>query len=162
MFQVLTTCKVGGIVILGLVVSSIHGFAKDLGRSHVARGHAEKRRNKILDRSTTDEETFNRLKNESAEKHVSKSTISEPSDPHKLNSGGDFNAAGHLTTHKQGLVRRRVSTSLRNIRHGRAREPKIILLKEERTRFDAMRSIQHNAHKFKSYSALTMSIIACK
>lgn len=41
-------------------------------------------------------------------------------------------------------------------------KPKVLLMREEKDRFDAMRKIQQDTHKFKRYSALTMSVIACK
>ncbi|KAH6673592.1 hypothetical protein B0J14DRAFT_591121 [Halenospora varia] len=40
------------------------------------------------------------------------------------------------------------------------RREKLLLLKEEKDRFDAMREIQANTHKFEKYWALTMSVIA--
>jgi len=41
-----------------------------------------------------------------------------------------------------------------------ARRQKLILLKEEKDRFDAMREIQRTTNKFKQYYALSMSVIA--
>lgn len=41
-------------------------------------------------------------------------------------------------------------------------KPKLVLLQEEKDRFEAMRSIQRSTSNFKRYFALTMSVIACK
>ncbi|KAM0138020.1 hypothetical protein ACHAP3_003795 [Botrytis cinerea] len=45
------------------------------------------------------------------------------------------------------------------VKHAKRRE-KLILLREEKDRFDAMRQIQTNVRKFKQYYALSMSIFA--
>jgi len=41
-----------------------------------------------------------------------------------------------------------------------SRKVKILILREEKDRFDAMRAIQHSARRFKRYFALSMSVIA--
>ena len=41
-------------------------------------------------------------------------------------------------------------------------KPKMLLLKEEKDSFDAMREIQRSTSHFKRYSALSMSVIACE
>jgi potassium channel subfamily K len=52
---------------------------------------------------------------------------------------------------------RRVAPSIPNrIRH--SKEPKVLLLREEKDRFDAMRRIQLQTHKFKSWYALIFSV----
>ncbi|KAA8571916.1 hypothetical protein EYC84_001865 [Monilinia fructicola] len=48
------------------------------------------------------------------------------------------------------------SSNVRNLQ----RREKLILLREEKDRFDAMREIQSNVRKFKQYYALSMSVIA--
>lgn len=42
----------------------------------------------------------------------------------------------------------------------RGRKPREIVLREERDRFNAMRSIQKSTTRFKHYTALTISVIA--
>ncbi|KAL8711979.1 MAG: hypothetical protein Q9220_003675 [cf. Caloplaca sp. 1 TL-2023] len=58
-------------------------------------------------------------------------------------------------------VRRRPFRSgMQRIRRVGTRKHRLILLQEEKDRFDAMRSIQKSTSDFKKYSALTMSVIA--
>jgi potassium channel subfamily K len=40
------------------------------------------------------------------------------------------------------------------------RKPRLLLLREEKDRFEAMRKIQHNTAKWKRWYALTVSVIA--
>ena len=158
----LTSCKVGGIIILGLVVSSIHRFAGELGSSHLIRNHAQKQRDQMLDRSTVDEDTFERMKSEDRPKILSRSSISGPFNKHKVSDVVLPKTEAGPTTRRNGPIRRHVRTGLEKLKRVRSREPKILLLREEKTRFEAMRAIQHSTHRFKAYSALTMSIFACK
>ncbi|TKA60456.1 hypothetical protein B0A55_11337, partial [Friedmanniomyces simplex] len=62
---------------------------------------------------------------------------------------------------------RRTPTGLQSLRRvmtktaqTRIRKPKLILLREEKDRFDAMRHIQHDTTRFKRWYALCMSVIA--
>lgn len=56
-------------------------------------------------------------------------------------------------------VRARKEASGAHTKRANRRE-KLLLLKEEKDRFDAMRQIQANTHKFKQYYALSMSVLA--
>jgi potassium channel subfamily K, other eukaryote len=83
---------------------------------------------------------------------------------HKSHGGGGRGGAGRTSKPKKALSRdekiraRANSGSSQSKRHDRRQ--KLLLLKEERDRFDAMREIQQNTHKFKQYYALSMSLLA--
>ncbi|KAL8849937.1 MAG: hypothetical protein Q9221_005116 [Calogaya cf. arnoldii] len=53
-----------------------------------------------------------------------------------------------------------MKSGLKRIQQVGSRKPKLLLLQEEKDRFDAMRSIQKSTSTFKKYSALAMSVIA--
>lgn len=85
----------------------------------------------------------------------------------KAHGGGGRGGAGRSHTHKPAgpplsrdakMAQRKAN---RGKDHKRAnRREKLILLKEEKDRFDAMREIQANTNKFKQYYALSMSFLA--
>ena len=159
--------SVGGIIILGLMVSSIRNFAQQLGSSHVVKGHIEKRRAQTIDHSATNEQDFQRMKaNLFRKKNHSKqrAPISAPIDGHIQTVDFDVEKgpgpAAHPPHHRHN--RRHKKYGMRRLRRVGSRKPKIRLLEEERSRFNAMRAIQRSTNNFKRYSALTMSVIACK
>ena len=49
---------------------------------------------------------------------------------------------------------------MRPLKQVRKRKPRLLLLEEEKDRFQQMRRIQHGTNQYKQYSALTMSVIA--
>ena len=156
--------SVGGIIILGLMVSSIHGFAKELGTTHVVKTHAEKKRTDTLKRTATTDDEFLQMRHERWTKFHGDphSTLSAPTNAHRqsLTYEGEERAkahdASHSKPHRNGLA-----MGVKRIQRARAKRNKILLMKEEKDRFDTMRRIQHETHKFKRYYALTMSVLAC-
>ena len=158
------------------MVSSIRNFARELGSSHVVKSHAEKQRSHTLKRTATTEQEFRELERKLTNKlhhHHSHSRndnqhqhprISAPFDARKRTidfdlEQGDVNAEKilHHKTSKNPMIK-----GMKMLRRVGSKQPKVILMREEKDRFDAMRKIQQDTHKFKRYSALTMSIIACK
>ena len=159
--------QVGGIIILGLMVSSIRGFAQELGSTHVVKSHVEKQRTDTLQRTATTEFEYAELKAHALAKfrHRRPAQISEPLDLTKRTVNFDVEKAiapAPHESHRKNTKFGPVTASLRVLKRVGSRQPKIILMREEKDRFDAMREIQYNTHKFKRYSALTMSLIACK
>lgn len=199
--------SVGGIIILGLMVSSIHKFAEELSTLNVLRKHVETKRVNTLSRVVTinDAEDKRRddLEKEVAieKSHRRRPTISSPLPNPQIQR--DLDAAAHpgqnstnrdpvqdrqiefgntdaedlkradegephpnqflrSTVHKGPLhatfraIRRPVST----LRKATAKSQKVILMREEKDRFDAMRDIQLSAKKFKKWYALLMSVTA--
>ncbi|KAL8673434.1 MAG: hypothetical protein Q9168_002138 [Polycauliona sp. 1 TL-2023] len=123
--------SVGGIIILGLMVSSIRTFAQEISHDNIVRTHAEKRRVQTIDRSVT---TPFELEQRQAQREAV----------------GQRSARKNYRKH-----------GLKMIQQIGSRKPKLLLLQEEKDRFDAMRSIQRSTSTFKKYSALSMSVIAC-
>lgn len=145
--------SVGGIVILGLMVGSIRKFAQELSHDNIVKTHAEKRRVQTIDRSVT---TELELKQRQTDESISARHLTTPSV-----SGAK---AGYKPQSTRTRLHRARKTPLRSgmklIRRVGSRKPKLLLLQEEKDRFDAMRNIQKKTSTFKKYSALTMSVIS--
>ena len=149
------------------MVSSIRGFAQELGSTHVVKSHVEKQRSHTLQRTATSDFEFEELKARGLAKiHDKKATpISKPFDV--ANRTVDFDvekgiAPASSQTRQKPSKGGPVTAGMRVLKRVGSRQPKIFLMKQEKDRFDAMRRIQYETHKFKRYSALTMSFIACK
>jgi len=159
--------SVGGIIILGLMVSSIRGFAQELGSTHVVKSHVEKQRSATFRRTATTDFEFQQLRlyhwrSRHREDHP---PISGPIDPRKRDVTFDVEKGEVPSAHHAHVTQSKphsVAAGMKRLRRGGSRKPKILMMREEKDRFDAMRKIQHGTHKFKRYSALTMSVIACK
>lgn len=158
---------VGGIIFLGLMVSSISNFAGELSRDKVIRHHVERKRVQTLTRSET--ASMELEKRESQERRTvvgndrSLPNLSEHFEARErqitfdLNTGAGFN---HEKPARAGS-RRHGFKPFRRVR-GRQPVPRLVHLREEKDRFTAMREIQRSTGRFKRYYALTMSVIACE
>ena len=149
------------------MVSSIRGFAQELGSTHVVKSHVEKQRTHTLQRTATTDFEYEELKAHAFAKshHRKLASISNPLDLTKRTVNFDVEKAiapNPSRSYQKASKVGPVTASLRALRRVGSRQPKILLMREEKDRFDAMRKIQHNTQKFKRYSALTMSFIACK
>ena len=149
------------------MVSSIRGFALELGSTHVVKWHVEKQRTNTVRRTATTDLEYEELKAMAKAKlHRKKpAPISEPLHPAKRTGDLDMERAIAPTpddVHRRMFKVDPMTASLRVLKRVGSRQPKILLMRQEKDRFDAMRKIQDNTHKFKRYSALTMSLIACK
>ena len=149
------------------MVSSIRAFAQELGSTHVVKSHVEKQRTDTLQRTATTDFEYAELKLHALSKfrHKRPSQISEPLDLTKRTINFDVEKAIAPAPHESHRERSKVgpvTASLRVLKRVGSRQPKILLMRQEKDRFDAMREIQYKTHKFKRYSALTMSLIACK
>ncbi|KAL8779669.1 MAG: hypothetical protein Q9194_001323 [Teloschistes cf. exilis] len=124
--------SVGGIIILGLMVSSIRKFAQEISHDNIVKRHVEKRRARTIDRSVS-----NAIELEERQ------------------------GAGKIKErHRQLESNKHLRTGMKQLRRIALQKQKLILLQEEKDRFDAMRKIQQSTSKFKKYSALAMSVIA--
>ena len=185
--------SVGGIIILGLMVSSIHKFAQELGHYNVVKKRLQSQRVATFERSLTisfeadRRQELQRLDLEDGRRP----TISTPFDPKKrtIAFDPDVEKAEELKSPKtiksfswpkspqsplKSPTRTMTSMSDKKGLHNPipkrfrvltrvgSSKPKLLILREEKDRFDAMRSIQYSTRRFKRYSALTMSVIACK
>jgi len=157
--------SVGGIIMLGLVVSSVSKIAAELSSDKIVRRHVERSRARTIGRTVTSSmelEQEHRRALEPGERPV----ISAPMHPVdqsrntsiKINDEKE-NSKGHRRT-PTGLDTLRRVASLATQPRRRTRKPKLILLREEKDRFDAMRNIQQDTATFKRWYALSMSITA--
>jgi potassium channel subfamily K len=179
-----------GIIFLGLMIKSIRKFAIGISKDNVIKKHQINARERAASRSVTNEKDLrNRLglppsSDVNARKlsyfpmHAAAVTARRKS----LEQYGHFDVRGRTVTFHQNRARgmsrngtSRPSTPLnggttantepddpsKRMLGGRSRRrERLILLREEKDRFDAMRDIQQNTNKFKRYYALSMSILA--
>lgn len=157
--------SVGGIIILGLMVSSIHKFAQELGHNNIVKTHVEKRRVQTIGRSVTTSFELEERRNHGGH---------HPDLEHRPKISAPFDLETRAVTfdlekvkdsdYPQKHIKKSgtVSSSIRALRRVGSRKPKLLILREEKDRFTAMRDIQHSTKTFKNYYALTLSIIACK
>lgn len=153
--------SVGGIIILGLLVSSIHKFATELGHDNIIRNHVEKRRVNTIERSLP-KLNVERLQAENQFSQARmRESISRPFDMKKEHSAAvDFHP-NNLPAPQQEPSDTFKKAPMATLKHHMGnRKPKLVLLHEEKDRFTAMRNIQDGTARFKKYYALTMSVIA--
>ena len=152
--------SVVGIIILGLVIGSIRQFARDLGHDKIVKTHVEKRRQQTIERSVTASKEVNergsKMESSNANGQVKVSTSFELKTSRRSLDVGE----GRERRHQHGRIRR--SKTIKALKRVGSREPKLLILREERDRFNAMRRIQRSTKAFKEYSALAMSIAACE
>ncbi|KAF2842623.1 voltage-gated potassium channel [Patellaria atrata CBS 101060] len=135
--------SVGGIIMLGLVISSINKFVGEIGHEKIVHKHVERQRVRTFDRTVTNSVDLDRRRIRiDATHHPS---ISAP-----------VNAVDESKAHLKPVRPRRNTLTQAARRH----KPRLILLREERDRFNAMRSIEQQTARFKRWSALTVSVIA--
>ena len=172
--------SVGGIIILGLMVSSIHKFAGEMSKDKVIRKHMETRRVNTLSRAqTVSPEVLRRddLEKQLANNPGFRPSISSPLNnvdpndrqiqfgtPQKPKEEEEPSANQFMTSkiHRGPLHRtiRVLNAPVRVITKSLSPPTKAIVMKEEKDRFDAMRGIQTDAAKFKKWYALLLSFIA--
>ncbi|KAI9807686.1 MAG: hypothetical protein M1825_005627 [Sarcosagium campestre] len=151
--------SVGGIIMLGLMVGSINRFSSELSHDKVIKKHVEKQRVRTIDRSVTRSIDLPR-----STVPGQRPKISAPSMPRKERTtiidesrNREDEADNHGGHDHRGLRR---LASARVARPTRRREPRIILLREERDRFNAMRDIQHHTRQFQKWYNLSISVTA--
>ena len=158
--------SVGGIIILGLMVSSIRQFARELSRDNVVKSHVERRRVRTMERSVTTSIELERRQTQldRALKHGARPTISEPFDPKARSVTFEpeerVQRSGSQRQFTPGSRNNAFSSGMKLLRRVGSSKPKLLLMREEKDRFDAMRDIQRSTTNFKRYYALTMSVIA--
>ncbi|KAF1345323.1 hypothetical protein BDV97DRAFT_372536 [Delphinella strobiligena] len=163
--------SVGGIIMLGLMISSITKFASELGQNKVLYAHIERNRTRTIGRSVT---TSLELQDRERLALATRGATTDPVDPSDRrptlrivdNKKEAKNQATHHHHHHHnnnnngpgmhGMFR------MGNIPFQplKPKKPRLILLREEKDRFDAMRKIQDSTIRWKRWYALTMSIIA--
>jgi potassium channel subfamily K len=126
-----------GIIQLGLVIGSIHQFAKEVHYDNVVRKHIEHKRESTFARTMT----LQQLDGAREEAHAQGKELAFPPVTHP-----------HHHPHQP----------IRNTIHALAnsRKPRLIVMREEKDRFDAMRAIQYETMRFRRWNDLVISIIA--
>ena len=158
--------SVGGIIILGLMVGSIRQFARELSRDNVVKSHVERRRVRTMERSVTTSIELERRQThlDEAIKQGRRPTISEPFDPKSrsvtFKPEGKVERSGSQRQLTLGPRSNTFSSGVKMLRRVGSSKPKLLLMRAEKDRFNAMRDIQRSTTNFKRYYALTMSIIA--
>ncbi|KAH3971476.1 hypothetical protein HBI24_163930 [Parastagonospora nodorum] len=144
--------SVGGIITLALIVSSLYKAVREIGEENVIQKHVDRMREKALERTVTN--SFDLRHQEHNARHlIRKRTrsfpkISKPADPRPLRTAMG-NSVARATTFSRGVVPDALKIN---------RKPKLMLLKEEKDRFDAMRQIQADSKKFRRWMALFWSV----
>lgn len=158
---------VGGIIFLGLMVSSIANFAGELGRDKVIRNHAERKRVQTITRSETASMELEKRESQEqrkiVENDVNLPSLSDRFEPKERQITFDLDS-GPGAKHEKPVRVGSIRHGFKAFRRSRARQraPRLVHLREEKDRFTAMREIQHSTSRFKRYYALTMSVIACE
>jgi potassium channel subfamily K len=164
--------SVGGIIMLGLVISSISKFASELSEDNVVRKHIDHIRTRTIESTVTDPSELYRLQSEQAlmrtrsRKHLS---ISAPFNRRKnrtvgVNPDDDVprRASSTPSMRRHGsivpVIHKR--TNLREAVRLRGNNRHFRLLREERDRFNEMRRLEHQTTQFKRWWALTLSVCA--
>ncbi|KAM3077174.1 Potassium channel [Clarireedia jacksonii] len=179
-----------GIIFLGLMINSLHQFASGMSQEKIVKQHALHQRAATVGRTVTSEKELRdrlglppraerRSSNvaTSSEGMVRRSSLNEYGHfvvrgrtitfrEKRVKSLGSGGRGGAGRTHtlqtplsRDAKVRYRADQKSPRAKSIKRRE-KLILLREEKDRFEAMREIQSNVRKFKQYYALSMSIIA--
>lgn len=174
-----------GIVFLGLVINSIHKFAKGISKNKVVKAHEERVRANTVSKSVTnDDELRDRLGLPPPKRHggphSDRSQLTE-----SITKYGELDISGrvvtftpkgsattssfhshHKHTHKSATLKmpsplNRPGHVFKNGPHTLLdRRQRLLYLKDEKDRFEAMRDVQENTKKFKQYYKLSMSILA--
>ena len=163
--------SVGGIIMLGLMVSSINRFSAEISHDKVLKKHVEKERLRTLSHS------IGRPVSDLPEKIFTEGQQPQISGPidmasprsvsFKTETGDDPTSPSidHLLDEHGELPRKRHKVARRVVGHKLARKipprpERALRLQEEKDRFDAMRRIQDNTHKWKRWWNLLLSITA--
>lgn len=156
---------IGGILMLGLMVSSISKFAAEIGSEKVIRRHIEHSRSRTFGRTVTTSLELEEHERPPIHGGV-RPVISAPIDYNDATREKTVRIEDSIPVenhHRRtatgiGTLRRVTSRATEPMR--RVRTPKLILLREEKDRFEAMRHIQHDTSRFKRWYALAMSIFS--
>ena len=177
--------SVGGTIILGLMVSSIHRFAGELSKDKVVRKHMENNRVNTLSRATTisdEEKKLEQLQEKDwrpGHRPSISGPIPSPSLPEEEQKDESTRRVGFQEPEREeeepspnqflrsNFYRSGIHSTLKiiyapvkHIKKVAAKPTKAIVMKQEKDRFNAMRRIQREAVTFKKWYALCLSVFA--
>ncbi|KAL3467150.1 hypothetical protein BJX64DRAFT_248940 [Aspergillus heterothallicus] len=119
-----------GMVMLGLVISSIHRFAQELHRDNVVMNHIERKRKAVVRRSESQSSETSGTELAYQQRHTRRRPI-----------------ISHITN---PFTRNGQSSS---------QQSRLLLMREEKSRFVAMRAIQNETARFRRWTSLVISIV---
>lgn len=138
----------GGIITLALIVSSLYRAARELGEDHIVQKDIRRRREHALELTTTNSSDYRHRQRQLVRKGTFGGLrISAPSQPRPYRTAMGNNVQRTLSFPHYFSVPQRLD-----------RKPRLLLLKEEKDRFDAMRRIQADSKRFKKWMALIWSV----
>ncbi|KIW08651.1 uncharacterized protein PV09_00606 [Verruconis gallopava] len=166
--------SVGGIIFLGLVISSISKFASELSEDKVIKKHVERTRNRTVSQAISEPEEIERITSRAdavvshGGQHVK---ISGPLNPRRLlNISENIGLSVYnRQDHKNIALHQRRRSSASHIPHPVRRRTKLfdaatyqakklVILRDEKDRFNAMRMIEEQTQRFKRWYALFLSV----
>ncbi|KAJ5782427.1 Ion transport 2 [Penicillium paradoxum] len=129
-----------GIIILGLAVGSIHKFAREVHYDNVIRKHIEQKRQSTFQRSIEPEElgTLQEKYPDGAEELTPPALTRQNSEPYR----------------RYRPIRNTINAIAAN------RRPRVLVMREEKDRFDAMRHIQDDTMRFRRWNDLIINLVA--
>ena len=158
---------VGGIIMLGLVISSLHRFASEIGEDNIVKKHISRERSRTFERTVTESSELAReeeLLSRHTRRELKKIHISAP---YNLRRGDRKVSIYAPRVERRPSSTKKTSWLLRPITKRKYlneiihhHHPKLVLMKEERDRFNAMRRIEAQTASFKRWWALTMSVLS--
>ncbi|KAG9195290.1 hypothetical protein G6011_00411 [Alternaria panax] len=154
--------SVGGTITLALIVSSLYTAVRELGDEKIVQKHVDRMRERVVQRTVTN--SFDLRHREREAHHLIRKRklgfprISAPTEPRPFRT--PIGESGDSGQRKSTIPRVAHAFGIASSK------PKIVLLKEEKDRFEAMRRIQADSQKFKRWMALfwsvtTFSILWC-
>lgn len=139
---------------LGLMVSSIATFAREISDANIVQKRTERTRLRTIERTVSSEEQRIRA--------LARPTAGTVADTPNKDLAEDSSFTPKKIERADTMLGRtfkRTGTGLRKARDRRQnRQPSLVVLKEEKDRFEAMRKIQNSSAKFKKWSSLTVSL----
>ncbi|KAI9934362.1 Potassium channel [Aspergillus wentii] len=132
-----------GIIILGLAVGSIHRFGKQLRYENVVRKHIERKRQSTFERSTTYEPR-------SKEAELKRLGLPSRAMEEPIESTQQTSQISSKSRRRKRPIRSAI---------GALSRPKLLVMREEKDRFDAMRAIQRETIRFRRWTNLVFIII---
>ncbi|KAF1354221.1 voltage-gated potassium channel, partial [Lizonia empirigonia] len=139
--------SVGGIITLGLIVASLYRAARELGEDNIVRKDIRRRREHALELTVTSSQEYRHRERQLSRRGTfSRLNISGPSALRPFRT-----AMGNSMQHSSFPLNLSVPRAIE-------RKPRLLLLKEEKDRFDTMRRIQADSKRFRKWMALIWSV----
>lgn len=149
--------SVGGIIMLGLMASSIAKFAAEIGSDKIIRKHVETTRARTVGRAVTNSLEMERRQTFDDTHRPTISGPMNPMDRSRATAISYANESDKPPPARMGTLKKVASMVTKPARQ---KKPKLILLREEKDRFEAMRKIEMNTSRFKKWYALCLSVTA--